>query len=541
LITPVLATNSTVIVTAGALTATYISNSGGYEIWKITSTITTHDSGQTTGIIEINSVDYNISIIGGGASGRAGGGGGGEINNQTGQTSSGDKIIKIGRGGSGVSWTEANEGGNSSFNYFIAIGGHKGGNPTGGLGGGTTGATGADYGSSSSGGSVKFTAIDGNQYAGAGGAGYTGTVGGSGGGGTGSSNIGAPNGIPGTENTGSAGGGAYGTGTDHGGDGANGLIIIKALPYPQLPIANFTVSSYQQHKDDLINMTDDSDCYQCLERIWNITREIPISPVYHTNISNLDISKHWPDWGIYNIIKQVRNSSGMNETSKKVTILNITPDSDFIGIPTSGTRPLSVSFTDLSTGNITGWLWTFYDGNTSTAQNPSNLFSLAGVYDIKLITSNPDESNENHQVGYITITEPTPTPTPIPPAPSQTQRVRFINIQNPEKEPTIEEILGSIWTFITGEMDLSGPQGTQGAQGIPGIECVNCSGSVLAYDLENISHPLGSVPRVVLITGSNSSQIISVVNRTNQTFQVSIRDFNDTPGANETIDWMVKL
>src|SRR5262249_24685295 len=47
---------------------------------------------------------------------------------------------------------------------------------------------------------------------------------------------------------------------------------------------------------------------------------------------------------------------------------------NFTAGPTSGAAPLSVSFTNLSTG-ATNYAWTFGDGNTSTLTNPTNTYN----------------------------------------------------------------------------------------------------------------------------------------------------------------------
>jgi hypothetical protein len=50
---------------------------------------------------------------------------------------------------------------------------------------------------------------------------------------------------------------------------------------------------------------------------------------------------------------------------------------DFVAYPQSGFAPLSVNFTDQSTAGaspITSWYWTFGDGGTSNAQNPSHIY-----------------------------------------------------------------------------------------------------------------------------------------------------------------------
>lgn len=82
------------------------------------------------------------------------------------------------------------------------------------------------------------------------------------------------------------------------------------------------------------------------------------------------------------------------------------PVADFSGTPTSGSYPLNVSFTDLSSGNPTSWSWTFGDGGTSTAQNPSHTYNTAGVYTVSLTAGNAYGSDGETKVDYITVTEP---------------------------------------------------------------------------------------------------------------------------------------
>ncbi len=81
----------------------------------------------------------------------------------------------------------------------------------------------------------------------------------------------------------------------------------------------------------------------------------------------------------------------------------------YIGIPTNGTAPLTVSFTDNSVGNISNWSWDFGDGNTSSEQNPSHTYTVAGTYTVTLIVSGAGGADTLSQKDYITITNVTGT------------------------------------------------------------------------------------------------------------------------------------
>ena len=79
------------------------------------------------------------------------------------------------------------------------------------------------------------------------------------------------------------------------------------------------------------------------------------------------------------------------------------PVAEFSGSPTSGTAPLAVDFTDLSTG-ADNWYWNFGDGNTSMAQNPQHIYSSAGTYTVTLEVNNACGWDVETKTNYITVT-----------------------------------------------------------------------------------------------------------------------------------------
>ncbi len=78
------------------------------------------------------------------------------------------------------------------------------------------------------------------------------------------------------------------------------------------------------------------------------------------------------------------------------------PVADFSASPTSGCTPLTVVFTDLSTGSITSWSWDFGDGGTSTLQNPSHEYTSVGTYTVSLTVTGPGGADTETKVDYIT-------------------------------------------------------------------------------------------------------------------------------------------
>ena len=92
----------------------------------------------------------------------------------------------------------------------------------------------------------------------------------------------------------------------------------------------------------------------------------------------------------YNLTIQV--TDGQQTVSKPfVLVVETLPTvrADFEANPTYGKAPLSVTFTDKSTGLLTQWQWDFDDDGTvdSNAQNPTYTYNDPGWYTVKLTVS----------------------------------------------------------------------------------------------------------------------------------------------------------
>jgi gliding motility-associated-like protein len=79
---------------------------------------------------------------------------------------------------------------------------------------------------------------------------------------------------------------------------------------------------------------------------------------------------------------------------------------DFSADITSGCFPLTVNFSDASTGSPTGWAWDFGNGNSSPLQNPSAVFSAPGLYTVKLTVTKGGASNTKTVTAFIKVYGP---------------------------------------------------------------------------------------------------------------------------------------
>ena len=91
--------------------------------------------------------------------------------------------------------------------------------------------------------------------------------------------------------------------------------------------------------------------------------------------------------GIYTVRFKTTSSVGCVDSTIKIVNTNHPLEAKFSLSPDSvcQTAMTAVNFSDNSIGNIEEWRWNFGDGSFSTVQNPTHIYTKAGVHTIQLI------------------------------------------------------------------------------------------------------------------------------------------------------------
>ncbi len=95
--------------------------------------------------------------------------------------------------------------------------------------------------------------------------------------------------------------------------------------------------------------------------------------------------------GTYNVTLTVSFGSSYTSTTSSTIVVYDKPAVTFTVAKTTGCRPHSAAFTSTVTPNAPGpvsYLWSFGDGHTDTAANPTNLYTVAGTYAVSLTVTN---------------------------------------------------------------------------------------------------------------------------------------------------------
>src|ERR1051326_5354095 len=99
-------------------------------------------------------------------------------------------------------------------------------------------------------------------------------------------------------------------------------------------------------------------------------------------------------------------SNDSNSTNTLTGVGAIAPVAGFTGTPISGLKPLTVNFTDSSTGTLTNRSWVFGDGTSTntTATTFSHTYAVASTNTVSLTVSGPLGTNLLTRSSYIVAT-----------------------------------------------------------------------------------------------------------------------------------------
>lgn len=173
--------------------------------------------------------------------------------------------------------------------------------------------------------------------------------------------------------------------------------VNTVVPTSTAPVATLTASPTTGVAPLAVTLTD-TTTGTVVSRSWNLGDG--------TTSSSQTVAKTYSSPGTYTVVLTVTGSSGTTTASTLITVSAAPPVAGFSATPVSGTSPLTVAFSDTSSGSITSWAWQFGDGGTSTSKNPTYTYSTAGTYSVTLTVTGPGGSNKVTKTGLVTVSAP---------------------------------------------------------------------------------------------------------------------------------------
>ncbi len=162
--------------------------------------------------------------------------------------------------------------------------------------------------------------------------------------------------------------------------------------------------------------------------------------------------------GTYHVVFTANNGgTPINEFIDIIVHPNPNPNFEATTI-THGCIPLNVAFNDLSTGGggstITNWSWAFGDGGVGYTENPTHNFSLSGLFDVTLTTTDANGCVASFVLEDLISTSPLPNPVittnPSPAfACTAPLNVTFSGSNSQSNSPTGTSLIYS-WDFANG-------------------------------------------------------------------------------------------
>jgi PKD repeat protein len=195
---------------------------------------------------------------------------------------------------------------------------------------------------------------------------------------------------------------AFGPGGTNSLTATNLITVVLVEP----PVADFAVSPTNSGFPPLtvqfINLSKNATAY-----LWDFgDGEIStnVNPVYT-----------YLNPGTYNPVLYAWGVGGQDHTpfpaasTNQITVVAMNLVAQFAGTPTNGPAPLTVTFTNLTTGGATHYFWDFGDARGADVENPTHTYTNNGTYTVTLTAlreaPNTDVDQET-KFNYIVVTSP---------------------------------------------------------------------------------------------------------------------------------------
>ena len=169
--------------------------------------------------------------------------------------------------------------------------------------------------------------------------------------------------------------------------------------------AAFSVSPSSGWAPLTVTFTDTSTLIGITNRFWNF------GDGFTTNTAAADITHTYTSTGTNTVTLIVSSPDGIYTNIQPAAVVAVVPDAPSAGFTvstSSGNVPLTVTFTDTSTGSITNRFWDFGDGSTTNTMSLSvvHTYTAAGTNTVRLIVRGPAGASTNTQISAVTVAAP---------------------------------------------------------------------------------------------------------------------------------------
>lgn len=152
------------------------------------------------------------------------------------------------------------------------------------------------------------------------------------------------------------------------------------------------------------------DGLTCVERLYTPVDRSTVTEQNNTwkwtiagsNYTGIAPQHFFADTGLYGVSLLITSENGCKDTATGAVRVSPNPVADFVFTPLYGDAPLLATFTNQSR-NATSYIWSFGDGTTDNAVNPTHTYTTNDTFDIKLVAVNSAGCRDSAMKNIVAI------------------------------------------------------------------------------------------------------------------------------------------